>query len=230
MKKINGTIVLMLVASVIAAQENIPTKLRIGLYANGGISSLVQGMGMNMNMYSSGYGSMYGNNMTMYDYMGSVGGGISLTVPFHQQWSFVGNLGYMNRGARYGDMYSSSSSLHYRLSYLDAWVFGQYNNLPKGPVKFTASLGFTQSTLLTAENKTDQTDTLNRSMMDNTRSVDVGMVLGPGLEFGLKRGAAIQARLLYNYGFMNVFKGMYYESGMHSNNAVFLLQVGYLFK
>jgi hypothetical protein len=54
------------------------------------------------------------------------------------------------------------------------------------------------------------------------------MVLGPGLEFGLKKGA-IQTRLLYTYGFMNVFSGMYYDSGMQSNNAAFLLQVGYIF-
>lgn len=101
----------------------------------------------------------------------------------------------------------------------------QYNNLPKGPVKFTAVLGLTESTLLTARDKTTSSST---DMMDNTNRIDVGMVLGPGLEFGLKKGA-IQTRLLYTYGFMNVFSGMYYDSGMQSNNAAFLLQVGYIF-
>ena len=65
--------------------------------------------------------------------------------------------------------------------------------------------------------------------MDNVNRVDIGMVLGPGLEFGLKKKGAIQTRLLYTFGFMNVFRGMYYDSGMHANNAAFLLQVGYLF-
>ncbi len=37
------------------------------------------------------------------------------------------------------------------------------------------------------------------------------------------------SRLLYAYGFMNVFRGMYYDSGMQSNNVAFLLQVDYLF-
>ena len=226
MKKIKGVIVLMLITSIVIAQDNVPVKLRVGAYVNGGTSSLVQGMGMNMNMYSSGYGGMYGSNMTMYNYTGSVGGGVSLTVPLHPHWSFVGNLGYMNRGANYGEMSSSSYNSHYRLSYIDVWALGQYNNIPKGPVRFTASFGLTESTLISARNETSMS---NQNMMDNVNRVDFGMVLGPGLEFGLKRKRAIQARLLYTYGFMNVFKGMYYESGMHSNNAAFLLQLGYLF-
>ena len=66
-------------------------------------------------------------------------------------------------------------------------------------------------------------------MMDNMNRIDIGMVLGPGMEFSMKKRGAIQTKLLYNYGFMNVFRGMYYDSGMHSNNAMFLLQVGYIF-
>ncbi len=226
MKKIQGIIILVFVASIVAAQENIPTKLRIGLYASGGISSLVQGMGMNMNMYGSGYNSTYGTNMTMYNYTSSVGGGVSLSVPFHPRWSFVGNLGYMNRGANYGSMNSSSYDSRYRLSYIDVWALAQYNNIPKGSVKFTASLGLTESTLISANNETSMG---NQSMMDNMNRVDIGMVLGPGLEFGLKKKGAIQTRLLYTYGFRSAFTGMYYNSGVHSNNAAFLLQVGYLF-
>lgn len=226
MKKTRGVIVLMLITSIVIAQDKVPAKLRVGVYANGGTSSLVQGMGMNMNMYSSGYGGMYGSNMTMYNYKGSVGGGVSLTVPLHERWSLVGNLGYMNRGANYGDMSSSSYNSSYRFSYLDVWAMGQYNNLPKGPVKFIAVLGLTESTLLSAK---AETSTTNQNMMDNMNRVDIGMVLGPGLEFGLKKKGAIQTRLLYTYGFMNVFSGMYYDSGMQSNNASFLLQVGYLF-
>ena len=226
MKKINGVIILVLVASVATAQENVPTKLRIGLYANGGISSLVQGMGMNMNMYGSGYSSMYGTNMTMYNYTSSFGAGVSLTVPFHPRWSFVGNIGYMNRGANYGTMNSSSYDSRYRLNYLDVWALAQYNNVPKGPVKFTASIGLTESTLLSARNETSMG---NQNMMSNMNRVDIGMVLGPGLEFALKKKGAIQTRLLYTYGFTNVFTGSYYDSGMHSNNASFILQVGYLF-
>lgn len=225
MKNIIWALVLLL-PFPLAGQESTPGKLRVGLYANGGISSLVQGMGMNMNMYGSGYGGMYGSDMTMYDYMSSVGGGVSLTIPFHQRWSFVGNLGYMNRGANYGDMNSSSYDSRYRLSYIDVWVMGQYNNIPKGPIKFLASLGLTESTLISAR---DETSNGNENMMDNTNRVDIGMVLGPGLEFGLKKKGAIQTKLLYTYGFMNVFRGMYYDSGMHSNNAAFTLQVGYLF-
>ena len=225
MKKIKGIIVLMLLTSLVMAQDTVSKKLRVGIYANGGTSSLVQGMGMNMNMYSSGY-SMYGSNMTMYSYTGSVGGGVSLTVPLYPHWSFVGNLGYMNRGANYRELNSSSYNSRYRFSYIDVWALGQYNNLPKGPVKFTASFGFTESTLISARNETSLS---NGSMMDNVNRVDIGMVLGPGLEFGLKKKGAIQTRLLYTYGFMNVFRGMYYESGMQSNNAAFLLQLGYLF-
>ena len=223
MKKLKGIIVLMLITSLVMAQDTVSKKLRVGIYANGGTSSLVQGMGMNM--YSSGY-SMYGSNMTMYNYTGSVGGGVSLTVPLHPHWSFVGNMGYMNRGANYGKMNSSSYNSRYRFSYIDVWALGQYNNLPKGPVKFTASFGFTESTLISARNETSLS---NGSMMDNVNRVDIGMVLGPGLEFGLKKKGAIQTRLLYTYGFMNVFRGMYYDSGMQSNNAAFLLQLGYLF-
>ena len=217
MKKIKGVIVLMLITSVVTAQDETPAKLRVGLYANAGTSSLVQGMGMNMNMY--------GNNRTMYNYAGSWGGGVSLSVPLHQRWSFVGNIGYMNRGANYGEMNSSYDS-RYRFSYLDVWAMGQYNNLPKGPVKFTAVLGLTESTLLSAK---DEPAGTNEEMMDNVNRIDIGMVLGPGLEFGLKKKGAIQTRLLYTYGFMNVFRGVYYDNGMHSNNAAFLLQVGYLF-
>ena len=84
MKTIIAIFSLSLVATLLAAQDVMPSKLKIGLYANGGISSLVQGMGMNMNMY--GYGGMYGSNITMYNYISSVGGGVSLTVPFHQRW------------------------------------------------------------------------------------------------------------------------------------------------
>ena len=226
MKKIKGIIVLMLLTSLVMAQDKVSRKLRVGVYANGGTSSLVQGMGMNMNMYGSGYGGMYGGNITMYSYTGSVGGGVSLTVPLHPHWSFVGNMGYMNRGANYGKMNSSSYNSRYRFSYIDVWALGQYNNLPKGPVKFTASFGFTESTLISARNETSLS---NGSMMDNVNRVDIGMVLGPGLEFGLKKKGAIQTRLLYTYGFMNVFRGMYYDSGMQSNNAAFLLQLGYLF-
>ena len=57
---------LMLIASMVVAQDKVPTKLRVGVYVNAGTSSLVQGMGMNM--YGSGYGGTYGNNMTMYNY------------------------------------------------------------------------------------------------------------------------------------------------------------------
>ena len=226
MKKVLVVTILFLTTILLAAQDKTPARLKVGLYANAGTSSLVQGMGMNMNMYGSGYGGVYGSNMTMYNYSGSVGGGVSLTVPLHQRWSFVGNVGYMNRGANYGDMNSSSFNSRYRLSYIDIWALGQYNNLPKGPVKFTASFGLTESTLISAR---DETSLSNGSMMDNVNRVDIGMVLGPGLEFGLKKKGAIQTRLLYTYGFMNVFRGMYYDSGMQSNNAAFLLQVGYLF-
>lgn len=224
MKTTLGVIAFTLAATLLAAQDTTHSKLRVGLYANAGTSSLVQGMGMNMNMYGSGYGGIYGNDMTMYGYSGSVGGGINFTVPLHQRWSFVGNLGYMNRGASYGEMYSSFDS-RYRFSYLDIWAMGQYNNIPKGAVKFTAVLGLTESTLLSAK---DEPSGTYQDMMNNVNRVDIGMVLGPGLEFGLKKGA-IQTRLLYTYGFMNVFRGMYYDSGMHSNNAAFLLQAGYLF-
>lgn len=210
MKKIKGVIVLMLITSIVTAQDETPAKLRVGLYANAGTSSLVQGMGMNMNMY--------GNNRTMYNYAGSWGGGVSLSVPLHQRWSFVGNIGYMNRGANYDEMNSSYDS-RYRFSYLDVWAMGQYNNLPKGPVKFTV-LGLTESTLLSAK---DERSGTNGEMMDNVNRVDIGMVIGPGLEFGLKKKGAIQTRLLYTYGFMNVFRGVYYDSGMHSNNAAILL-------
>ncbi len=222
MKTTIGIITLCLMTTLLRAQDDTPAKVRFGLYANAGTSSLVQGMGMNM--YGSSYS--YGNDMTMYNYTGSFGAGVSLTVPLHQKWSFVGNLGYMNRGANYGDMNSSSYDSRYRLSYLDVWALGQYNNLPKGPVKFIAVLGLTESTLLSAK---DETSATNQNMMDNMNRVDIGMVLGPGLEFGLKEKGAIQTRLLYTYGFMNVFSGMYYDSGMQSNNASFLLQVGYLF-
>lgn len=226
MKTTMGVFVFCLATTLAAAQDYTPAKLRVGLYANAGTSSLVQGMGMDMNMYRSGYGSMYGSNMPMYNYAGSFGGGVSFTVPLHPRWSFVGNVGYMNRGANYGNMNSSTYNSRYRFSYLDVWAMGQYNNLPKGPVKFTAVLGLTESTLLSATNEDSGT---NQDMMDNVNRVDLGMVLGPGLEFGLKKKGAIQARLLYTFGFMNVFRGMYYDSGMHSNNASFLLQVGYIF-
>ena len=216
----------MLITSIVIAQDKVPAKLRVGIYANAGSSSLVQGMGMNMNMYSSGYGGVYGSDMTMYNYSGSMGGGVSLTVPLHQRWSFVGNVGYMNRGANYGEMNSSSYNSRYRFSYIDVWALGQYNNIPKGPVKFTASFGLTQSILISARNETS-IGTVN--MMDNMNRIDIGMVLGPGLEFALKKKGAIQARLLYTYGFRTAFRGMYYENGMRSNNAAFLLQVGYLF-
>ncbi len=211
------------VASSLSAQDVVSSRLRIGTYLNGGTSSLVQGMGMNMNMYS--YPSMNSNTM-MYNYAGSWGGGVSLTVQLYQRWSFVGNVGYMSRGANYGLMNSSYNS-QYRLSYLDVWAMGQYNNIPKkGPVKFIAVLGLTESTLLAARDKTSGSNT---DMMNNMNRVDIGMVLGPGMEFGLKKGA-IQTRLLYTYGLMDVFRGMYYDSGMHSYNAAFQLQVGYIFK
>ncbi len=226
MKKVLVVTILLLTTILLAAQDKTPARLKVGLYANAGTSSLVQGMGMNMNIYGSGYGRTYGNDMAMYNYSGSVGGGVSLTVPLHQRWSFVGNVGYMNRGANYGDMNSSSFNSRYRFSYIDIWALGQYNNLPKGPVKFTASLGLTESTLISARKETNLS---NENMMDNMNRVDIGMVLGPGLEFGLKKKGAIQTRLLYTFGFMNVFRGMYYDSGMQSNNAAFLLQVGYLF-
>ncbi len=226
MKKIKGVIILMLITSIVIAQDNVPAKLRVGIYANAGTSSLVQGMGMNMNMYGSGYGGMYGSNSTMYNYTGSVGGGVSLTVPLHERWSFVGNLGYMNRGANYDEMNSSSYNSRYRLSYIDVWAMGQYNNVPKGPVKFTTSFGLTQSTLVSAR---VETSTVTTNMMGNMNRVDIGMVLGPGLEFAMKKKGAIQTRLLYTYGFRTAFTGMYYDSGMRSNNAAFLLQVGYLF-
>ena len=223
MKTTIGVIILFLVTTYVGAQDNPTSKIRIGMYANAGTSSLVQGMGMNMNMYGSGYSGM-NSNMTMYNYATSWGGGVSLTVPLHQRWSFVGNLGYMNRRANYGEMNSSYND-SYNPSYLDLWAMGQYNSLPKGPVRFTAVLGLTESTLLSAK---DEPSGTTQEMMDNVNRVDIGMVMGPGLEFGLKKGA-IQTRLLYTYGVMNVFSGMYYDSGMQSNNAAFLLQVGYIF-
>jgi hypothetical protein len=133
----------------------------------------------------------------------------------------------MNRGAQYGltSNYTTNNS-RYRLSYIDTWLFGQYNSLPKGSVKFTASFGLTQSILISAK---DETSTSAVNMMDNMNRVDIGMVLGPGLEFAMKKKGSIQVKLLYNYGFINVFSGMYYDSGMQSNNAMFLLQAGYIF-
>lgn len=225
MKKVSLVFLLLLSALLLAAQNKELSKLKVGLFANAGISSLVQDMGMNMNMYSNSY---YGSNTTMYRYTGSFGGGVSLTVPLHQRWAFVGNLGYMNRGADYMDMDLNSSTYdsRYRFSYIDIWAMGQYNNTPKGPVKFTASFGLTESTLVSARNETPMGST---SMMDNVNRVDIGMVLGPGLEFALKKKGAIQTRLLYTYGFRNAFTGMYYQNGMHSNNAALILQVGYLF-
>ena len=227
MKKINVVIALMLVTAIAAAQDRAPANLRVGLYTNAGTSSLVQGMGMNMNMYGNGYGNMSGSNMPMYGYGASVGGGVSLGFPLNNQWSINGNLGYMNRGVQYGitSNYSTNSS-RYRLSYIDTWLLGQYSTLPKGAMKFTASIGLTQSTLISAK---DETSTNTVDMMDNMNRVDIGMVLGPGMEFSMKKKGAIQIKLLYNYGFMNAFRGMYYDSGMHANNAAFLLQVGYLF-
>ena len=225
MKKLNVVIALMLVTAIVSAQDGAPSNLRVGLYANAGTSSLVQGMGMNMNMFNSGYGSMHGSNTSMYNFTSSVGGGVSLTVPLHSHWSFVGNLGYMNRGANYTGINSSENS-RYRFSYVDFWALAQYNNIPKGPVKFIASLGVTESTLLSARNETSVS---NQEMMGNMNAVDIGMVLGPGMEFNMKKKGAIQIKLLYNYGFMNVFRGSYYENGMRSNNALLSLHVGYIF-
>lgn len=225
MKAITGILLLLFSATLLAAQDQTPkNKLRVGVYVNTGTSSLVQGMGMNMNMYNYGYSNANGNNM-MYGYSTAFGGGISLGLPLADRWSINGNFGYMNRGARYGNIYSSYNS-SYRLSYIDAWVFGQYNSLPKGPVKFIGTFGLTQSTLISAR---DETNSGNSDMMNNMNRVDIGMVLGPGMEFKLKKRGAIQTKLLYNYGYMNVFRGTYSNSGMHSNNAAFLLQVGYLF-
>ena len=227
MKKLNVVIALMLVTAIVSAQDEAPSNLRVGLYANAGTSSLVQGMGMNMNMYGNGYGNVSGSNMPMYGYGASVGGGVSLGFPLNNQWSINGNIGYMNRGVQYGitSNYSANNS-RYRLSYIDTWLLGQYSTLPKGTTKFTASIGLTQSTLISAK---DETSTNTVNMMDNMNRVDIGMVLGPGMEFGMKEKGAIQIKLLYNYGFMNAFRGMYYDSGMHANNAMFLLQMGYIF-
>lgn len=225
MNQITLTCSLCFITTMLIAQEpQSPGKARFGLFVNGGTSSMVQGMGMNTNMYGSNYGGTNGSNM-MYSYAGSWGGGVSLTVPLHPRWSFVGNVGYMNRGANYGEMYSSYDS-RYRLSYIDIWALAQYNNVPKGRVKFIAVAGLTESTLLSARAETQMG---NYDMMDNMNRVDIGMVLGPGLEFALKKKGAIQTRLLYTYGFMDAFSGMYYQSGMHSNNSAFLLQVGFLF-
>jgi hypothetical protein len=226
MKKIVLTFTILLSAALLAAQDKTPTKLRIGLYVNAGTSSLVQGMGMNMNMYGNGYGNMNGTNM-LYNYSPALGGGVSLGFPLSDRWSINGNFGYMNRGAQYGltSNYTTNNS-RYRLSYIDTWLFGQYNSLPKGSIKFTASLGLTQSIMISAK---DETSASTVNMMDNMNRVDIGMVLGPGMEFAMKKKGAIQAKLLYNYGFMNVFSGTYYDSGMQSNNAMFLLQVGYIF-
>ncbi len=227
MKKIKGIIVLMLITSLVMAQNKVSRKLRVGVYANGGTSSLVQGMGMNMNMYGNGYGNVSGSNMPMYGYGASVGGGVSLGFLLNNQWSINGNLGYMNRGVQYGITSNfSANSSRYRLSYIDTWLLGQYSTLPKGAMKFTASIGLTQSTLVSAK---DETSTNTVNMMDNMNRVDIGMVLGPGMEFSMKERGAIQIKLLYNYGFMNAFRGMYYDSGMHANNAMFLLQIAYIF-
>lgn len=220
------SIAIAFIAISVIAQDTSRVKIRVGLYANAGTSSLVQGMGMNMNMYSGGAGGYNSSNMTMYNYVGSWGGGVNLILPLHQRWSLVGNVGYMNRGANYSESYSSNE-FGYRFSYLDVAVMGQYNSLPKGAVKFTAVLGLTESTLLAANAHSSGT---NQNMMDNVNRADVGMVLGPGLEVGLKEKAALQVRLLYTYGFMNVFRGMYSTNGMDSNNAAFLLQIGYLFR
>lgn len=223
MKTLIAICFLSTMASSLSAQDEASSKLRVGAYLNGGISSFVQGMGMNMSMYS--YPGVNSNTM-MYNYAGSWGGGLSFLVPLNQRWSFVGNVGYANRGANYGTM-NSSYNAQYRLSYMDVWVMGQYNNIPKrGPVKFLAVLGLTQSTLLTAQDNSAGSTT---DMMGAMNRIDVGLVLGPGLEFGLQKGA-VQLRLLYTYGFIDIFNGMYYASGMHTNNAAFQLQVGYIFK
>ena len=225
MKTITGILMLLFLATVLAAQDQAPkNKLRVGVYANAGASSLVQGMGMSMNMYNYGYSNANGNNM-MYGYASAFGGGISLGFPLADRWSINGNVGYMSRGAKYGDTYSTYNST-YRISYIDAWVFGQYNSLPSGTVKFTGTFGLTESTLISANSETTSG---NSDMMNNMNRVDIGMVLGPGMEFKLNGKGAIQTKLLYNYGFINVFQGSYYDNGMHSNNAAFLLQVGYLF-
>lgn len=131
----------------------------------------------------------------------------------------------MNRGANYNAINSSDNS-RYRFSYIDFWALAQYNNIPKGPVRFIASLGLTESTLLSARNETSVS---SQNMMANMNAVDIGMVLGPGMEFRMKKKGAIQIKLLYNYGFMNVFRGAYYENGMRSNNAMLSLYVGYIF-
>lgn len=145
MKSTLVIITLALTAISLVGQDRTDSKLRVGLFANAGTSSLVQGMGMNMNMYRN----VNSSSNTMYNYAGSWGGGISLTIPLQKRWSFVGNIGYMNSGANYGQMYTAYDS-RYRFSSLDVWAMGQYNSQPKGQVKFTAVLGLTESTLLSA--------------------------------------------------------------------------------
>ncbi len=224
MKTVVGVIVICLLTGQLHAQDTTRPKLKLGVLANGGASSLVQGMGMNMNMYSNGY-YPNGSNMPMYSFTMSWGGGVSLTLPVHQRWSVVSNITYMSRGANYSEMYTSNSA-KYRFGYLDIWIMGQYNNVPRNQIKFIGSFGLTESTLLSSYS---ESSTGNQGMMSNMNPVDVGMVLGPGLEVGLKNGGAIQAKLLYTRGFTNIFNGIYYQSGMHSSNAAILLQVGYVF-
>lgn len=210
-------IILFALPQVMNAQDGVALKkekkIELSVDVFTGITSIVTGP--NLTAYSS-------INTYRYNYIFTLGMGGDIGYALSKKVWLHGSVGYLQRGARFKEI-GKAGEQRYSLSYID---LGYYVEAVTGhKARATLLAGLTQSILFSAKEISTGT---NANVMSDFKKMDIGFITGPGIVLPLNKNK-IRVRILYSYGFRDVFAESHYQDEKGAHNHAFLAQVGYLF-
>jgi hypothetical protein len=150
------------------------------------------------------------------------GGGAFLNIPLSELFSFQPELLYMMKGVKFGDNTSPDSDVGVRLSYIDIPLLAKFSIPTQGCVTPSFFAGPYVGFLLSAEAYMgdDVSD-----IADSTKSTDLGLVFGGGVDYALGEGNLI-FDVRYALG-LSTIDGSTVEEDVKNTGIIFKLGYGF---